>query len=189
VIRLPQSHRKRMRLLRAAILGTVLLVLALLLAFVRNTGHSYATATVDKPAMRFHEPKHVPSTPQERRAALKSLDPFVRSALIRRNLDVSWPLATPHMRVGVSHSEWLAGTLPVAPYTGAFRTARYQLRYSYRDALGFGVLLIPRTVRDDEGAYLCEVQRLRDRWLVDFCYSEATPTGRYANVTNTGLAP
>jgi len=94
------------------------------------------------------------------------------------------------MKIGVARREWLAGTLPVAPHTGGeFGAAQYVLRYSYRDVLGFDARLAPRTDRDAEGAYLCELHRIGGRWLVDFCYSQATPTGRYAFVTNTGLAP
>jgi hypothetical protein len=189
VLRLPQSHRARVRLLRRSIVAGVLIVIALLIAFVRNTGKSFDTPEVDRPAMRFHEPKSVPATPEARRAALRTVDAFVRSALVRRNLRASWPLATPHMKVGVKRSEWLAGTLPVAPYTGTFGRAEYGLRYSYRGVLGWGVHLLPKTDRDPEGAYLCELHRVRGSWLVDFCYSEATPTGRYSAVINTGLAP
>jgi hypothetical protein len=178
-----------MRLLRRAIVAGVLIVIALLLAFMRNTGQSYETAVVDRPAMRYHQPKSVPATPEARREALRTLDAFVRSALVRRNLRASWPLATPHMKIGVKRSEWLAGTLPVAPYTGTFGRAEYGLRYSYRGVLGWGVHLVPKTNRDPEGAYLCELHRVHGSWLVDFCYSEATPTGRYSAVINTGLAP
>jgi len=43
VIGLPASHRARVRLLRRTIIAIVILVIAFLIAFVRNTGHSTAT--------------------------------------------------------------------------------------------------------------------------------------------------
>ena len=168
-----------MRLLWGSIAAAAVIAVAALLVFVPNTGHSYFTPTNDKPAMRVVEPKHVPASPATRRAAERTLAVFVRSAVIRRHLARSWPLATPHMKIGTSHRDWLEGNLPVVPYPApAFRDAGFTLKYSYKDVLGYDVLILPRRgkVGDQAGqqVYSCELHKLHGSWLVDFCYPRKT---------------
>jgi hypothetical protein len=179
VLRLPESHRARVRLLWGSIAGAALIVIVLLIVFVPNTGHSYFTPTNDKPAMVVREPKHVAPTAAQRRAAHATLSTFVRSAVIRRHLEESWPLATPGMKVGTSHADWLAGNLPVVPYpAAAFRSFGATLKYSYKGVLGYDVLILPKTNRAGNEAgqqvYSCELHDLRGQWLVDFCYPRKT---------------
>jgi hypothetical protein len=180
VLRLPTSHRARVRLLRRSIIAVVLLGIAALIAFDRNSGHSTATPIDEsKPAEVVRIPKTVRQTPQARAAAEATLGAFVRSAVIRRNLEQSWPLATPYMKVGTSHSDWLAGNLPVVPYpAGAFRTYGLTLNYSYKGTLGYDVLVLPNGTPAGTAAgqqiYLCELHDLRGSWLVQFCYPRKT---------------
>jgi hypothetical protein len=168
-----------MRLLRWSIAAAVVLVVSYLLAFERNTGHSYKTPLSDRPAMVLREPKHVPATPEMRHAAEATLRTFVRSAIIRRNLESSWPLATPHMKIGTSHSDWLHGNLPVVPYPAeAFRSAGLTLKYSTKGVLGYDVLVVPKRTKAGDRAgqqvYSCELHNVHGRWLVDFCYPRKT---------------
>jgi len=179
VLRLPDSHRARVRLLWGSIGAAVLLTVVLAIVFVPNTGHSYYTPTNDKPAVVIREPKHVPATRAARRAAQATLSVFVRSAVIRRNLAESWPLATPHMKVGTSRSDWLAGDLPIVPYpAAAFRSFGATLEYSYKSVLGYDVLILPKATKAGNLAgqqvYSCELHELHGRWLVDFCYPRKT---------------
>jgi hypothetical protein len=180
VIRLPASHRARVRLLRRSIAGTVLLVVALLIVFMRNTGHSFATPVDENGhAQVFHEPKTVKATAEQKAAAVSTLERFVRSAVIRRNLADSWPLATPHMKEGTSRAEWLSGNLPVVPYpAAAFRTAGFTLTYSYAGVLGYDVLVLPKKTKAGEAGgqevYACELHDIHGSWLVDECYPRKT---------------
>jgi hypothetical protein len=180
VLRLPTSHRARVRLLWISIAVTAVLAVAGLIVFVPNTGHSFATPIVNKPAMVVTEPKHVPATPATRRAAEATLRAFVRSAIVRRDLARSWPLATAHMKIGTSRADWLHGNLPVVPYpANAFADAGFTLKYSYvGGVLGYDVLIIPRENAAGNVAgqqvYSCELHDVRGRWLVDFCYPRKT---------------
>jgi len=79
----------------------------------------------------------------------------------------------------VSHRDWLAGNLPVPPYdAAAFAGAGYTLTYSYRDVLGYDVLIVPRQTKTGAAAgqqvYSCELHREDRRWLVEFCYPRKT---------------
>jgi hypothetical protein len=169
-----------MRLLRGSIAAAVLIVVALLLVFDRNSGHSTATPIdFSKPAVVVHTPKTVRQAPGALASARSTLDTFVRSAVVRRNLASSWPLATAHMKIGTSHADWLAGDLPVVPYpANAFRTFGLTLKYSYRGILGFDVLVLPKLTRAGNAAgqqvYECELHDVRGSWLVDFCYPRKT---------------
>ncbi len=175
MLRLPESHRARKRLARRAAVLLVVAVVAILLAFFRNTGHSLQTPTTDEPAQVVREPKHVPATAAERRAAEQTLDGFVRTAVIRDRPGRAWELATPHMREGSTRAEWDAGTLPVPPYPkDDFRSYGLTLKYSYRGVLGYDVLVLPRKPSGEQRVYECELHDVRGRWLVDFCYPRTT---------------
>jgi hypothetical protein len=169
-----------MRLLRASIAAAVVTVVALLIVFDRNSGHSTATPIdFSKPAVVVHTPKTVRQAPGALESARRTLDAFVRSAVVRRNLASSWPLATAHMKIGTSHADWLAGDLPVVPYpANAFRTFGLTLKYSYRGILGYDVLVLPKLTQAGTAAgqqvYECELHDVRDSWLVDFCYPRKT---------------
>jgi hypothetical protein len=169
-----------MRLLRRSIAATVVIVVALLIAFDRNSGHSTATPIDEsKPAVVVRTPKAVKQTAEARAAAEAALGSFVKSAFIRRNLESSWSLATPHMKIGTSHAEWLAGDLPVVPYPAdAFRTFGLTPQYSYNGILGYDVLVLPKETKVGASAgqqvYRCELHDLHGRWLIDFCYPHKT---------------
>ena len=176
---LPQSHRARVRLLRRSIVAAVLLIVAVLLAFFRNTGSSLETPHQKKNAVVLHEPKHVPATRAARRAADRTLSTFFHTAVIRRHLAQAWPLATPHMKEGTSYRDWMSGNLPVFPYPApAFAHAGWTLKYSYKGVLGYDVLIVPKQNKAGNAAgqqvYSCELHDLRGKWLIDFCYPRKT---------------
>jgi hypothetical protein len=181
VVRLPTSHRKRVRLLWGSIAGAVVLGVAALIAFDRNSGHSLATPLDPHGVAKvYHAPKTVRATSQQKTAALSTLSAFVRSAIVRRNLASSWSLATAHMKQGTSRSDWLQGNLPVVPYpASAFRGAGYTLKYQYKGVLGYDVLVLPKETaaaaqKAGEQVYACELHEVHGRWLVDFCYPRKT---------------
>jgi hypothetical protein len=180
VIGLPASHRARVRLLRRSIVAAVVLVVALLIVFDRNSGHSTATPINEHgKAQVFHPPKTVKATAEQQAAATSTLTRFVRSAVIRRDLASSWPLATAHMKVGTSHTDWLSGNLPVVPYPAdGFRTVGLTLTYQYKDILGYDALVLPNATKAGQLAgqvvYACELHDVRGSWLVDECYPRKT---------------
>ncbi len=169
-----------MRLAWWSIASAVVLGIAALIVFVPNTGHTTATPIdTTKRAKRFVVPKTVAAKPAEREAAEQTLARFVPSAIIRRQLGRSWPLATPHMRAGTSRADWLAGDLPVVPYpAAAYRTFGVTLKYQYKGILGYDVLVLPRENDAGDAAgqqvYACELHDVHGSWLVDFCYPRKT---------------
>jgi hypothetical protein len=180
VIGLPASHRARVRLLRRSIIAAVVLTVALLITFVRNTGHSTATPINENGhAQVYHAPETVPATAAQKAAAISTLSRFIRSAVIRRDLAASWPLATAHLKSGTTRAEWLSGTLAVVPYPAdGFRTVGFTLKYQYNGVLGYDALLLPNKTKAGQLAgqqvYACELHDVHGRWLVDECYPRKT---------------
>jgi hypothetical protein len=175
VPRLPESPRQRRRLIYASTVVAVAAVLAILQAAIgNNNGPKLTKARPGTPKI-LRSPKTVTATLAERAAAEHTLSVFVRSAFIRRNLAESWPLATPHMKVGTSHADWLRGDLPVVPYPAAqYRTASFRLTYSYGGVLGYDVLVLPKQVDGQQQVYSCELHDVHGSWLVDYCYPRKT---------------
>ena len=155
-LRLPQSPRRRRRLMYAGAAVGVLAVLAVANAVIGNgAGPGHGTLR-DEPAQVWREPRTVKPTAAEKTAAQRTL-------------------ATPHMKEGTSHSDWLHGNLPVVPYPAAeYRTSSARLTYSYRHVLGYDVLVLPKHADGQQQVYTCELHELSGRWLVDFCYPRKT---------------
>jgi hypothetical protein len=168
------------RLLRRTIVGAVVLTVALLIVFVRNTGHSTATPINENGhAQVYHAPKTVEATAAQKAAAISTLSRFVRTAVIRRDLAASWPLATSHLKSGTTRAEWLSGNLAVVPYPAdGFRSVGFTLKYQYKGILGYDALLLPNTTKAGQLAgqqvYACELHDVRGNWLVDECYPRKT---------------
>ena len=169
-----------MRLLWGSIGTFVVLGVAALIVFLPNTGHSFATPIDENSrAQVYRAPKTVDATAEQKAAAVSTLSHFVRSAVIRRDLASSWPLATAHMKNGTSHADWLVGNLPVVPYpSSAFRTAGFTLRYQYKGILGYDALVLPKETKAAQLAgqqvYACELHDVHGSWLVDQCYPRKT---------------
>ena len=102
---------------------------------------------------------------------------FIETAVARRRVADSWRLVTPQLRQGFTRSQWASGSIPVVPFP--VREARWELDYSYRNALGFKVALFPRRGSEVPATVfnidLRALGRGKDRhWLVDGW----TPAGR-----------
>jgi hypothetical protein len=171
---LPRSPRRRRRLAYAAAALAVVLAAVGAQLLIGSSGPERTQTRAGAPQVA-REPVHVPASAADRAAAERTLAVFVPSAFIRRDLARSWPLTTPHMRIGTSRADWLRGNLPVVPYPAAqYRTASFRLQYSYRDVLGYDVLVLPKQVDGLQEVYSCELHRLGGRWLVDFCIPRKT---------------
>ena len=180
MVGLPSSYRARRRLLWGSIGAAFVIGVAALIVFVPNTGRTTSTPIdTTKNAQVYHAPKTVPATPEQKAAAEQTLNVFVPSAITRQHPERSWSLATPHMKLGTSHSDWLAGDLPVVPYPAeAYRTFGEIVKYQYRNVLGFDVLVLPKQTpagtKAGQQVYSCELHDVHGQWLVDFCYPRKT---------------
>lgn len=120
--------------------------------------------------------KQIRLTPQLRSKLDRTVNEFVRTAVVRRDLGRGWELASPAMRATVSHDEWAAGKLPVFPYPAkALRTSSGHRAYGAGNTVGIDVMLQPK---EGSGArvlvYSAELTLTKGRWLVDQWFPQAT---------------
>lgn len=66
---------------------------------------------------------------------------FIRTAVARKRVGESWDLVAPSLRQGFTRAQWAKGDIPIVPYP--VDSAKWQLDYSFRDAVSFKVALFP----------------------------------------------
>jgi hypothetical protein len=123
----------------------------------------------------YKPPKPLQLTPRTRRQLDATVDEFVRAAVMRRDLERSWKLASPALRVGITHREWLSGELPVYPYPADPARTAWVLDYADEEEVALNVTLEPRKGSSDApavfGVSLAPVGRGAHRhWLVGSWY-------------------
>ena len=140
------SPRRRRRLLWLTGLGAVAAGVALTVVYVRDTARSYETPvrqgqgrgdTYDRPAVES-------LSPRSRAAAQATAYNFVRTAVLRQELETAWALAAPSLKEGYTLEEWMTGDIPVIPYPADLKRLRFQFEYSYEDVLGIAIGLWPK---------------------------------------------
>ena len=92
----------------------------------------------------YKPPKAVRLTPRMRREVDATVDEFVRTAVLRRDLTRSWQLAAPELRAGSSRAEWMRGDLPVFPYPADPERTAWELEYADEVEVALNVTLVPR---------------------------------------------
>jgi hypothetical protein len=139
------SPRRRRRL--GWTLGVVLAVAAAVVVGVRwsNTAEVVDTPVESGPAETTAAAPAIRVTAAVRREVGQTVQAFVHTAVIRRDLDRAWPLASPTMRQGLTRREWERGDIPVQPFpAAALAGADWRLRYRYARTLGIDVMVQPK---------------------------------------------
>jgi hypothetical protein len=177
------SARRRRRLAWGAGLGSLLAGLITMGLLWPNTAERQAPVRESGKVWVYHEPKPVTLTRASRAEALATAANFVKTAVARQHVDRSWPLVSASLRQGYTRAEWDQGEIPVVPYPVA--QARWKLDYTYADAVGLQVLVIPKAgLGMRPNLFLMELKPTGDpkhrRWVVD----SWTPSG----VANPALA-
>ena len=95
----------------------------------------------DDQAYVYHEPETVELSGIERSKALATAANFVTHAVARRKVELAYDLTAPSLKAGISRAEWSTQDIPVVPFP--VEEARWKVEYSYSDALGLQVLLLP----------------------------------------------
>jgi hypothetical protein len=126
-------------------------------------------------AQVYRPPKPLALNARTRRQLDATVDEFVRTAVLRRDLGRSWNLASPAMRVGVTRSQWLRGDLPVYPYPADPDRTVWDVDYADELEIALNVTLVPRRGQREPaevfGVTLEPVGRgASRRWLVGSWY-------------------
>jgi hypothetical protein len=143
-----ESPRRRRRLYWGVGLALPLLAGAALIVFFPNTGESLETpietGAVALPAVPRAAPLDV--TPAVRRRVGETVERFSRTAMVRRDLDEAWSLASPTMKAGLTRAQWRRGELPVQPYpAAALDGVAWRIVERYPSSLLLDVAAHPKT--------------------------------------------
>ena len=70
-------------------------------------------------------------------SALHTAQRFIQTAVLRNDVAAAWALVTPHVRAGLTRSQWNTGDIPVVPYPSEkFGGAKFKIdRARERDIL------------------------------------------------------
>lgn len=136
----------------------------------------------------YKEPETVELTRVERAKALATAANFVTHAVARRRVELAYDLAAPSLRAGISRAEWKTQNIPVVPFP--VEEARWKIEYSYPDALGLQVLLLP-TAKSKLGPStfameLTPTGRRENRWLVSSWAPVGMTAGAVPAAQSTG---
>jgi hypothetical protein len=123
----------------------------------------------------YKPPKPVRLTPRIRRQVDATVNEFVRTAVLRRDLERSWELASPALRVGITRGQWLGGDLPVFPFPANPAKTQWDLDYADQEEVALNVTLVARPGAKDPpevfGVSLSPAGRGAHRhWLIGSWY-------------------
>jgi hypothetical protein len=145
----------------------------------------------------YKPPKPVKLNARARRQVDATIDAFVRSAVLRRDLSRSWTLASPSLRIGITRAQWMRGDIPVYPYPADPKRTAWELDYADEFEVALNVTLVPRARASEApevfGVTLEPVGRGASRhWLVGSWYprgSVSQPQAAPSGTTSAQPAP
>jgi len=119
----------------------------------------------------YREPKHVPFTPEKRRAVSAVLARFISGAVSKHDLAGTWDLAGPDLRQGITKDDWLKGQIPIVPFSASKRGQGdwSVVNYSYPNKVGLELLMFPEHRNGQLATVETDVVRGKDgRWRVNY---------------------
>lgn len=175
-MRLPDSPRKRRRLLFATTVVVLAGGIAAVFAAIPSHGPSAPGPVGNEgPAQLASATKQVRLTAADRRAIDHTLDVFLPAAMEQKNMALGWRFAGPEMKSGSTLADWRKGTSPV-PYYPAAETRFHT--WQTVDS-GPGYVIFNLVLHPAKGSKLApyefsgEVVKQNGRWLVNRLYTIA----------------
>jgi len=115
-------------------------------------------------------PKTVKLDPEAQRVATK----FVKTAVARKNLDVAYRLAGPHVREGMTLKQFLTGNIAVVPYKITKKTsASMKIDKSYATSAQLELYLV--TPGHPGRDFFVDMVKKNGKWYVDGWVPRGTP--------------
>jgi hypothetical protein len=151
-------------------------VAAVLIVFLRNTGHSEEAPFSTVPVQTVTTPKKVPLERQARDVAGK----FILTAVQRKQLPEAWKLVGPGIRQGLTYKQWLTGTIPVVPFLDPIKLAPIKVDLSTKNYALLEVILVPVSSKVRAQIFMIEVIKVgkgkHRHWVVNSWAPRASPT-------------
>jgi hypothetical protein len=158
---------RRLRPLAPWLAGLVLLAGVVVGAIRLFPGHD-APQQPAPPVQAAPSPAPKPKTAALSKDATSVAREFVMTAVARRHLDAAWKISGPDIRGGLTYKQWLRGEIPVVPYpVQDLRVAPFKIDYSYANAVGLDVALLPRNQANIKPQiFFIELKKIHGRWIV-----------------------
>jgi hypothetical protein len=127
------------------------------------------------PVQAPQSPRPLHLTSRDRRELDALVDEYVRTAVLRHDLERAWRLTAPEARGGETHAEWMRGELPVYPFPADPARTAWDIDYADEAEVALNVTLVPRRgarVQPEVfGVSLAPERRGKGRhWLVSAWY-------------------
>lgn len=124
----------------------------------------------------YRPPKLLRMTPKLQRTVDETIDDFVRSAVLRGDLDAAWRLSTDNLHGAGTRAEWMRGDLPLASFPADVRRTTWFVDYAYEDELALFVSVLPRSgYKVPAEVYAVSMKPVGSgesrRWLIDSWYT------------------
>jgi hypothetical protein len=177
----PRAQR-RFRWISGGVFGVGLIVFLSVFVFRGSSGiHSPIS---NQPAQTVAKQVKAPPDPRAYAVARK----FIETAVLRKNLDVAYPLVNHEIKGGMTRKQWDKGTIAVMGYpAGNAKTTGFTVLWSYKTQMMLVVDLVARkgtNVRPHLPFFLGLVRagnKPDGRWLVNYWlpdWSPPVPTNR-----------
>jgi hypothetical protein len=152
-------------------------IAAVLIVFLRNTGHSEVAPFTNQPVQKVAKPaKNIPLERAERDLAGK----FILTAVQRKGLPEAWGLVGPGIRQGLTYKQWLTGTIPVVPYLDQIKLAPIKVDISNKNYAMIEVVILPVSKNVKPQIFTMEMIRVgkgsKRHWVVNSWAPRSVPT-------------
>jgi len=153
--------------------GVVLLagIVAILVTVFRGTGNAYPDKFTNQPAQLNHPDKKAPVSPDQ----ISLMRKFIKTAVARQDLKSAYWIVGPDLRGGLTHKQWLGGTIPVLSYHATNAdTVSFKTDYSFKRQALFEVNLHAKKGTEQRPSLLFFIGLKRQgdkatgRWLVNY---------------------
>jgi hypothetical protein len=173
--RIPESARARRRLLRGALLGGVVVAVALTAVLIpsRHAPSPKPTGKEGPAQLAVVTPLHISKA--DRRAIDRTLDRFVPAGVARKSPATAWALAGPELRSGSTLAAWKAGSSPIPYYPVLEKTFHTWRTIDVGPRYVVFNLLVHAQPTSGLGSYVFsgEVVKQGNQWLVNRIYTIA----------------
>ena len=112
-----------------ALAAVLVLFAGIRMAYVQNHHAAHVTIVPGGGKLGLATFGHPIKLPQK---AVDAARTFIHTAVIRKNLDEGWRISTAKVHGGLTHAQWMTGTIPVFAVSAATPTARRATRWSGR---------------------------------------------------------
>jgi hypothetical protein len=149
-----------------ALAAAVVLFAGIRTLYVQNQHQAHVAVVPGGAPLGLATLGHPIKLPQQAVAAART---FIHTAVIRKNLDAGWRISTANVHAGLTHAQWMTGSIPVFPFPrDAYGETRYKVEWSRSKSVMLLALITPDKPGVKSGEFFIQMVPRGSRWLVDY---------------------